>query len=112
MNILTIDVEDWYESSLEVLRKKGYPSGASAPSRRVVFNTMRLLDTLEEFRSKGTRFILGTVAEAYPSLVRRISRAGFEVDTHGYGHKLVYTIGREEFRADLILTCHQDSTII
>jgi polysaccharide deacetylase family protein (PEP-CTERM system associated) len=104
-NILTIDVEDWYQSSVDVLRAKGYPAdGRPMPSPRVVENTMRLLDILSRFGAKATCFVLGTVAEAYPSLVRRIADAGHEVATHGYGHELVYNLDREAFRADIALS--------
>ena len=102
-NILTIDVEDWYQSSIDVLQKKGYPvEGRPMPSRRVVDNTLRLLDILAESGAKATCFVLGTVAETYPFLVRRISGAGHEVATHGYGHELVYNLDRESFRSDIM----------
>ncbi len=101
-NILTIDVEDWRQSSIDVLEKKGWKAGGRPrPSPRVVENTLRLLDLLAEFDARATCFILGSVAEAYPSLVRRIAEAGHEAATHGYGHELVYNLDRERFRSDL-----------
>ncbi len=104
-NILTIDVEDWYQSSVDVLLRKGYCAECRPiPSLRVVSNTMRLLDILAEFGAKATCFVLGTVAETYPSLVRRITDAGHEVATHGYGHELVYSLDRESFRSDIVLS--------
>ena len=50
---------------------------------------------------KGTFFILGWIAERYPDLVRRIQKEGHEIACHGYGHRLVYTQSRDEFRQDI-----------
>lgn len=104
-NILTIDVEDWYQSSIDVLRAKGYAAqGRPVPTASVVANTLHLLDILSEFGAKATCFVLGSVAETYPFLVRRIADAGHEVATHGYGHELVYALDRERFRSDVALS--------
>ena len=91
-NILSFDVEDWPQSTLDL----------SLPvSRRVCDNTYRLLDLLGEAGARGTFFVLGLVVEAFPDLVRRIRDAGHELASHGYSHRRVDRMQPEEFRADL-----------
>ncbi len=100
LNALTIDVEDYYQVSgfeRHVPRERWgeYES-------RVVANTHRLLRLLDERQVPATFFVLGWVAEQYPQLVRDIHRAGHEVASHSYWHRLVYELTPEEFRDDLV----------
>jgi len=66
-----------------------------------------LLELVKHFSSPkegdlaATCFVLGTVAEAFPELVREIHAAGHEVATHGYSHQLLYKLTVEQFRADV-----------
>lgn len=101
-NILTLDIEDWYQSSVDILG----PEHASvrrpiSPTICVVANTRRLLSILAEHGVLATCFVLGSVAESFPDLVEQIHCAGHEIATHGYGHELVYNLMPEQFRADL-----------
>ena len=97
---MTIDVEDWYNSSLDIFKDSDVPHG-SAPDKSVVGNTLTTLDLLSETNNKATFFVLGTVAQAYPDLVREIASRGHEVATHGYSHQLVYNMTPESFEEDL-----------
>lgn len=95
----TVDVEDYYQVSAfdrNVSRSQwdSYPS-------RVVNNTRRMLDLLAEFQVRGTFFVLGWVADRHPQLVREIDRAGHQVGSHSYWHRLIYQQTPDEFRADL-----------
>lgn len=99
INALTIDVEDYFqvtafEGQVRRVDWEGYPS-------RVVDNTLRILDLLDEFRIRATFFVLGWVAERAPALVKEIGHRGHEIASHGYGHELVYKIGPNLFRADV-----------
>lgn len=67
---------------------------------RVVDNTKRLLDMLDETGVKTTCFILGWVADRYPALVREIADRGHELGCHSYWHRLVYSLTPEVFRED------------
>jgi polysaccharide deacetylase family protein (PEP-CTERM system associated) len=99
LNALTIDVEDYYHVSAfeRVVPRADWERLES----RVRRNTDRLLALLEEADTRATFFVLGWVAERYPSLVRDISRAGHEVASHGYGHRLVYDQSPREFANDI-----------
>jgi polysaccharide deacetylase family protein (PEP-CTERM system associated) len=91
-NILTFDVEDWPQSTLDF----------SLPiTHRARDNTLRLLDLLAAAGVRATFFVLGLVAETFPDLVRRIRADGHEVASHGYSHRPVFGMRPEGFRDDL-----------
>ncbi len=99
LNILTVDVEDYFHvSAFEACIS---PTQWDSMQLRVVDNTFLLLDLLDENDVRATFFILGWVAEKKPGLVREIARRGHEVASHGYGHRRVCTLTRQEFRDDI-----------
>ena len=100
LNILTIDVEDYYHVSAfeSEVRRKDWDKHES----RVVDNTRRLLAILKGFDVKATFFILGWVAEQHPEIVRDIAFDGHELACHGYAHRLIYGQSKEAFREDLV----------
>jgi polysaccharide deacetylase family protein (PEP-CTERM system associated) len=98
LNALTIDVEDYFMVSafsgfVEMDTWYRYES-------RVVSNTLRVLDILEEYGFKGTFFVIGWVAENYPEIVKEIDRRGHEIGCHSYSHRLIYSLGADEFAID------------
>ena len=97
-NALTIDVEDYFQVSA-FRRLVPYAKWDHMKSR-VERNTYKVLELLEESHLHATFFVLGWVAERYPSLVRAIQAAGHELGCHSYAHRLVYELTPEEFRAD------------
>ncbi len=97
---MTVDVEDWYTSSIDLFAEAAGDHGR-APDPSVVANTRRCLELFARNRSKATFFILTTVAEAYPDLIREIEREGHEVGVHGYQHRLIYRLTPAEFEEDL-----------
>ena len=107
-NIMTVDVEDWYHSSLDIFKDSDVKHG-SRPDPSVVDNTLQTLDLLSKTGNKTTFFVLGTVAEHYLDIVKEILNKRHEVATHGYSHELVYNMKPEEFEDDLkILLDHLD----
>lgn len=68
---------------------------------RVERNTMRVADVLARHDTKATFFVLGWVAERYPSLVKTLMGRGHEIASHGYGHELVTTQSQAQFRDDI-----------
>jgi polysaccharide deacetylase family protein (PEP-CTERM system associated) len=99
INALTIDVEDYFhvtafEKYIRTEDWDNYPL-------RVVDNTLKILDILDERSVKATFFVLGWVAKRCPSLVKEIQKRGHEIACHGYGHELIYRIGPENFRRDI-----------
>lgn len=99
-NVISVDVEDWYHSSLDLFKDSPVQHGTK-PDPSVVDNTLQTLDLLSKTANKATFFVLATVAEHYPDIVKEILNRGHEVATHGYSHKLVYDMTPEEFEDDL-----------
>jgi polysaccharide deacetylase family protein (PEP-CTERM system associated) len=98
-NIFSVDVEDYYMVSgfADVVKLDSWHIYES----RVEKNTHRILDLMDEYRVKGTFFVLGWVAERCPALTREIHARGHEVASHGYSHRLVYDQTHKDFRADV-----------
>jgi polysaccharide deacetylase family protein (PEP-CTERM system associated) len=97
-HILSVDVEDYFQTeafSSTVPRSEWerYPS-------RVEANTLRLLDIFDNAQAKATFFILGWVADRFPSLVREIAARGHELACHSYWHRTIYSLDPEVFRED------------
>lgn len=99
LNALTIDVEDYFQ--VNAFKRHISRESWGAIPLRVSDNTKRLLDLLDEFGVKATFFVLGWVAERLPALVREIHEKGHELASHGYGHELLFDIGREKARSDI-----------
>src|SRR4051812_6514780 len=87
---MSIDVEDWFQ--VENLKPVVARSTWDAQQSRVVRNTSRILDLLQDHGARATFFVLGWVAERQPDLIRRIAAGGHEIASHGYGHDLLYTL--------------------
>ena len=96
---LSFDVEEHFQvSAFETpMRRRHWGQFES----RVENNTERLLKLLENRGVRATFFILGWVAERYPSLVRRIASGGHEVASHGYAHELITSQTPSTFREDI-----------
>jgi polysaccharide deacetylase family protein (PEP-CTERM system associated) len=98
-HIFTVDVEEYFQVSLfeRVVKRVQWDS---LPSRveRSVDTRLRLL---ERHGMHGTFFTLGWIADRHPGLVRRIAEAGHEIASHGWWHRRVPSLGREELRAEL-----------
>jgi len=99
VNAMTIDVEDYFQVSAfdAVVRREAW---ADFPSR-VVANTEKILAIFAEHRVKATFFVLGWVAERFPSIVASFAAAGHELASHGFMHRLVYEQTPDAFRDDV-----------
>ena len=98
MNILTFDIEHWYEG----FRYRGIDGWQGYPPRddRLVG---RLLDLIGETGQRATMFFTGRYAEEFPHVVKRTAREGHEVASHSYAHNVFPRIANpEEVRADLL----------
>ncbi|MCG7408885.1 polysaccharide deacetylase family protein [Paenibacillus sp. ACRRX] len=51
------------------------------------YYTPRLLDMLKEHGVKATFFVLGSRAELYPELIKRMHMEGHQIGIHNYSHK-------------------------
>lgn len=96
---LSFDIEEHFQVSAfeSPMRRRHWEQFES----RVEANTERLLGLLSANGVRATFFVLGWVAERYPSLVRRIASGGHEVASHGYGHELITGQTPAAFREDI-----------
>ena len=66
--------------------------------------TPQILDILKTAGVKATFFLVGSRAELYPDLVRRIVREGHEVGNHTYTHPNVGLIADSQVKVELNAT--------
>ncbi|MCZ6815964.1 MAG: polysaccharide deacetylase family protein [Planctomycetota bacterium] len=96
LNVLSIDVEDWYQLVGDQL------AGGGVPRPEVLERQMdRILDLLARHECRATFFCLGKSLQHCPQIVQRIADSGHEVASHGWGHEVIQRIGLDRFRADL-----------
>ncbi len=98
-HILTVAVEDYFHST--ALNQLVPDRHKERLESRVVQNTERAIDLLDRHNQRATFFVLGTLAEKHPKLVRRIFEAGHEVACKGYVRKLFSEHTEETFKEDV-----------
>lgn len=98
-NALTINLEDWFQSSSfeGVIKYKEW--GSCEP--RIKYTTQRLLAILNERGVRATFFVLGWTAKKFPDLVKEIKNRGHEIASFGYAHKPIYRQTKEKFYKDV-----------
>lgn len=102
LNGMSVDVEEAFQvGAFETTIAKSSWDGLES---RVERNTLDCLDLFAEAGVQATFFTLGWVAKRHPALMRRIVAGGHELASHGWDHQRVFTMTREEFRADLART--------
>jgi polysaccharide deacetylase family protein (PEP-CTERM system associated) len=100
--ILSVDVEDWFHI-LDLPSTPDLTCWDALPSR-VETNFLRLLDILSEGDVSVTCFFLGWIAKKFPRLVTEACHRGHEIASHGYAHRLVWSMTPVEFLQDLQLS--------
>jgi polysaccharide deacetylase family protein (PEP-CTERM system associated) len=98
--LFSVDVEDWFHI-LDLPSTPSVSEWGKLPSR-VEKNFNRLLDLFDEKHVSTTCFFLGWVGERFPHLVREAAARGHEIASHGYAHRLVYELSRDEFYQDAV----------
>lgn len=64
------------------------------------YNTEKILDILKENNIKATFFLVGSMVENNPSIVKRIQDEGHTLGNHTYSHKYSYST-KEEFLSEV-----------
>ena len=94
-NLLTIDLEDWHE-----LAYRRITGDTPLPQKHVFRQMDLLLELLERHQSHATFFVLGSLAERFPELPRRVASLGHEIASHGYAHLVAHRLTRKQFEED------------
>ena len=95
MNILTFDIEDWYNCDFITpdLNWDKYEV-------RIYKGVEQILEELDIRKIKATFFCLGWIAEKHPDVIRWIHSHGHHIGCHSYQHELSFRFNREEFKQD------------
>lgn len=96
-NLLTFDIEEWFHANYEHINPADYRGKGSNFRAQVDM----LLQLCSDAGCNATFFVLGSIGEDYPDVVRKIVQAGHEVAAHGYGHHLAYKQTFQAFKADV-----------
>jgi polysaccharide deacetylase family protein (PEP-CTERM system associated) len=89
--LFSVDVEDIRFGMADGLKYK----------ERVSANVHKYFDWLNQHDFKCTFFVVGDVAEAYPSLIKEISSEGHEIACHMHRHVSLDILSRETFKEGL-----------
>ena len=97
MNILTFDIEDWYNCDFnnDNLDWSNYEV-------RIYSNVNRILEELDQRKLKATFFCLGWLAEKHPAVISDIKKYGHQIGCHSYQHQLSNKFSVTEFREDTL----------
>ncbi len=95
MNILSFDIEDWYNCDF-ITRDFNWDKYEV----RIYHGIEQILVELEKRDLKGTFFCLGWVAEKHPNVIRQIQKQGHHIGCHSYQHELSFRFDREGFKQD------------
>lgn len=95
MNILTFDIEDWYNHD-DYSRDFAWDKFEV----RIYDGVDKILAALDNRHVKGTFMCLGWIAEKHPVVIRRICDAGHHIGCHSYQHELATRFSQKEFRED------------
>lgn len=101
MNILTFDIEDWYNCDF-ISRDYNWDKHEV----RIYQGVDRILDELKKRHLKGTFFCLGWIAEKHPDVIRAIHRQGHHIGCHSYQHELSFRFSEEDFKEDTLKAKH------
>lgn len=67
-------------------------------------STQKILDTLEKYKAKGTWFVLGSKVESNPEMLKKIDKAGHEINSHTYDHPNLTLLSPEQVREQINTT--------
>ena len=95
MNILTFDIEDWYNHD-DYSRDYSWEKHEV----RVYEGTEKILSALDKRGLKGTFFCVGWLAEHHPKVIKWIADGGHHLGCHSYQHELATRFTREQFKED------------
>lgn len=94
INILTIDLEEWYTYEL-------YKKGHSTYYEPILESYLDdLLELLLKQQIKATFFCLGTIARSHPAIIRKIVNHGHEIGCHSDVHHFLTSLTPSEFQED------------
>jgi len=104
MNLLTIDIEEWAESSLFLLSQREAETARqhiSGKDEQVERGTGLFLELLSEHNAGATFFVLGQTAQNHKGLMTKIQKQGHEIASHTMTHALLNRLSKEQLKYEL-----------
>jgi len=98
----TVDLEDWHQ-----IYRRAATGRLGPASESVVRCTHRILDRLDEADTRATFFVVGTIADEQPALVRAIARRGHEIASHSHTHRPLRELSPAELASDIARSKHR-----
>ena len=98
MNILTIDVEEWFHL-LDFEDTKSQEQWDDFEVR-IYDNVDRILSILDKHNTKATFFFIGWIAKKYPDIVKKIANK-YQIGCHTMNHQLVWQQTPQQFENDV-----------
>lgn len=95
MNILTFDIEDWYNCDF-ISEDFEWDKWEYRVDKALI----PMLDELDKRGLKGTFFCLGWLAEKHPDIIKEIDKRGHQIGCHSYQHELAHRFTPEQFVED------------
>lgn len=98
-NFISFDLEFWYDSEFiknkEECKKKG---------DLILEGIGRIKKILDKYNTKATFFVTGQVMKKYPNEIKKLSKEGHEIASHGYSHTLLKKLGGKNFKNEMRLS--------
>ena len=95
LNILTVDLEEWYHP--EYVKNKAIPYR----EERIQHSLKITLDLLNRRKLKATFFVVGELAEKHPQIIESIRKNNHEIAFHGYYHEPLWNLDADTLRAEI-----------
>lgn len=95
MNILTFDIEDWYNCDF-ISNDLNW----TKHEVRIYSGIDKILTELHKHKLKGTFFCLGWIAENHSEVIKSIVNEGHQIGCHSYQHQLSFKFDRVQFKED------------
>ncbi|MGG3573859.1 polysaccharide deacetylase family protein [Bacillus gobiensis] len=74
--------------------------------------TVNILDILKTYQARATFFIVGSEAQKFPDIVRRIHAEGHVIGNHTWSHPKITNLSNNELQEEVHSTNHQIQQII
>lgn len=95
---VNLDGESFWQGMFEGTEKR--PKTLSMGDYGIKRGLDRVLSVLKAHEIRGTFFVPGIIAEHHPEAVEKILRGEHEIAFHGYTHRPMHTLTREEIREE------------
>jgi polysaccharide deacetylase family protein (PEP-CTERM system associated) len=96
---LSFDLEYWYCGTF---LKKYLPSNVKSIPEIYPEVLDKILLLLKRYNAQATFFVLTSIVEKNPDLIKKIADLGHEIASHGNNHELISAMNPDDFKKDLI----------